>query len=116
LRQIFGATLGDCAIMDKEQRIRELAYHLWIEDGRPHGRQDEHWERALSQVAGDAAGERGAPKRRVRKAAKPGLAKPEPAKARLAEARLAKQRLAKPISGAKRASSARTRGRPEVSS
>jgi Protein of unknown function (DUF2934) len=29
-----------------EQRIRELAYHLWEVEGRPDGRQDEYWNRA----------------------------------------------------------------------
>jgi hypothetical protein len=31
---------------EREQRIRERAYHLWEADGRPHGREDEYWERA----------------------------------------------------------------------
>jgi hypothetical protein len=29
-----------------EQHIRERAYHLWDADGRPHGRDQEYWERA----------------------------------------------------------------------
>lgn len=29
-----------------EQRVRERAYHLWLRDGRPEGREDEYWERA----------------------------------------------------------------------
>lgn len=32
---------------DKAQReIRRIAYALWAEDGRPDGRDREHWERA----------------------------------------------------------------------
>ncbi|NOG69047.1 DUF2934 domain-containing protein [Roseicella sp. DB1501] len=31
---------------DLERRIRERAYALWEEDGRPDGRADEYWERA----------------------------------------------------------------------
>ncbi len=31
---------------DREQRVRERAYHLWEADGRPHGRDTEFWERA----------------------------------------------------------------------
>ncbi len=31
---------------DTERRIRERAYQLWDEDGRPQGREAEHWERA----------------------------------------------------------------------
>ena len=35
----------------REQRIRERAYHLWEQDGRPHGRDQEYWERARELVA-----------------------------------------------------------------
>ena len=39
-----------------EQRIREAAYHLWVEAGRPEGGADEFWRRARAQVfAQDAA-------------------------------------------------------------
>ncbi len=31
---------------DRETRIRERAYTLWEEDGRPEGRADEYWARA----------------------------------------------------------------------
>ena len=31
---------------DLETRIRERAYALWEEDGRPEGQADEYWERA----------------------------------------------------------------------
>ena len=33
-----------------KRRIRETAYHLWEEDGRPHGRDLEYWERARELV------------------------------------------------------------------
>jgi Protein of unknown function (DUF2934) len=39
----------DCR--DHEQRIRELAYRLWEQDGRPHGRDVEFWQRARELVA-----------------------------------------------------------------
>lgn len=29
-----------------ERRIRERAYFLWLQDGRPEGRAEEHWHRA----------------------------------------------------------------------
>lgn len=32
------------------QRIRERAYHIWEEEGRPHGRDDENWYRAEQEV------------------------------------------------------------------
>ena len=35
---------------DTEQKIRERAYHLWEADGRPHGGEQEYWERARELV------------------------------------------------------------------
>lgn len=38
------------------QRIEDLAYQLWEEEGRPHGRHEEHWaeaERRLSNADED---------------------------------------------------------------
>lgn len=34
-----------------ESRIRELAYRLWLEDGQPHGKEAEHWEKARELLA-----------------------------------------------------------------
>ena len=34
----------------REQRIRERAYHLWEADGRPHGGETEYWERARALI------------------------------------------------------------------
>jgi hypothetical protein len=28
---------------DRDERIREIAYFLWLEDGRPEGEADRHW-------------------------------------------------------------------------
>jgi hypothetical protein len=33
-----------------EQRIRERAYRLWEEDGRPEGRADQYWNRAQELI------------------------------------------------------------------
>ncbi|HEY4173219.1 MAG TPA: DUF2934 domain-containing protein [Rhodopila sp.] len=35
---------------EREQRIRERAYHLWETEGKPHGRDVEYWERARELV------------------------------------------------------------------
>ena len=35
---------------EREHRIRRRAYHLWNDEGRPHGRHDEFWERARELV------------------------------------------------------------------
>ncbi len=44
----------------KEQRIRETAYHLWEEDGRPIGQAERHWEMAR-KLAEDAERQKSAP-------------------------------------------------------
>ena len=36
---------------NREQRIRERAYQLWLEEGKPEGRAKEHWELASELVA-----------------------------------------------------------------
>ena len=35
---------------DREQRIRELAYSIWEQEGRPHGQAERHWEMARKAV------------------------------------------------------------------
>jgi hypothetical protein len=36
---------------ERDNRIRERAYHLWEADGRPNGRAEEFWERARELIA-----------------------------------------------------------------
>jgi Protein of unknown function (DUF2934) len=42
------------AMDNKEQHIRETAYRLWEQDGRPHGQAQRHWDLA-QKLAGNAA-------------------------------------------------------------
>ena len=42
-----------------EERIRERAYLLWLEEGQPEGRHAEHWERARELLALEADPEEG---------------------------------------------------------
>lgn len=35
--------------LDFEQQVRQAAYHLWENDGRPFGREKEYWFVALEQ-------------------------------------------------------------------
>jgi Protein of unknown function (DUF2934) len=28
---------------DRDERVRELAYFLWLEEGRPEGQAERHW-------------------------------------------------------------------------
>lgn len=41
----------------KEQAIRERAYAIWEEEGRPDGKDLEHWRRAEDEInsAGEAS-------------------------------------------------------------
>lgn len=32
--------------MPKEHEIRELAYYLWVSEGKPSGQSEKHWEMA----------------------------------------------------------------------
>jgi hypothetical protein len=36
--------------MDFEQSVRQAAYHLWEDDGRPDGREKDYWFRALEKL------------------------------------------------------------------
>ena len=40
--------------MATEERIRAIAYAIWEEEGRPHGRHEEHWRKACELVAAEA--------------------------------------------------------------
>ena len=44
---------------ETEQRIRERAYQIWINEGQPAGRDKEHWAQAEQELSGTA--ERGPP-------------------------------------------------------
>lgn len=39
-------TLANNVIASRDQRIADLAYRMWEEDGRPEGRAETHWLRA----------------------------------------------------------------------
>jgi Protein of unknown function (DUF2934) len=41
-------------IAQQELWIRERAYWLWEEEGRPTGRELDHWDRASREIAGRA--------------------------------------------------------------
>ena len=67
---------GSADSSDREERIRQRAYKLWEEAGRPEGTAQEHWERA----AQDLDREDGAIHREGIAGEKPGVkSKPTPA-------------------------------------
>lgn len=35
---------------DRDERIRQRAYDIWDREGRPDGREAEHWDRALEEI------------------------------------------------------------------
>lgn len=73
---------------DSNEWIRNRAYALWEEEGRPHGRDAEHWARACEEFeAQSAVGEKAKPApARTKKTASPATEAPvavtEPKKAK----------------------------------
>jgi hypothetical protein len=55
--------------MSDDKAISERAYHIWEAEGRPQGRDREHWERASREIEAEA-------KSRPRKPAAAAKAKP----------------------------------------
>lgn len=48
------STHPEISHMDREQRIRAIAYALWEEEGQPEGRDVAHWLRACELVGAEA--------------------------------------------------------------
>src|SRR5439155_6207329 len=40
---------------DRDARIRDRAYQLWLAEGRVHGRHADHWHRAEREIAAEEA-------------------------------------------------------------
>jgi hypothetical protein len=38
--------------MDKDELIRLRAYEIWIQEGQPEGKEEEHWRRARRDIEG----------------------------------------------------------------
>lgn len=43
------------SIETQEERIRKRAYEIWVDEGQPEGRQDEHWHRAREEIDAELA-------------------------------------------------------------
>lgn len=43
--------------IDFEQRVRQAAYHLWEQDGRPDGRETDYWFQALQKLLSERSTE-----------------------------------------------------------
>ena len=48
------STGPDIETIDREERIRAIAYLLWEEEGHPEGRAEAHWLQAGEIVEGEA--------------------------------------------------------------
>lgn len=42
--------------MPNEDKIRELAYYLWVSEGKPSGQSDRHWKIATKMAAKQKSG------------------------------------------------------------
>jgi hypothetical protein len=49
------AAKGGVMTLERDARIRERAYHIWLAEGRIAGRHDEHWHRAEREIANEEA-------------------------------------------------------------
>jgi hypothetical protein len=38
---------------DRNRLIRERAYQIWLDEGRPHGREQDHWRQAEIEIAAE---------------------------------------------------------------
>jgi hypothetical protein len=56
-----------------EERVRVVAYNLWLQEGQPNGRAEEHWFRANELVNAEAheAATTARPKRVIAKKSAP---------------------------------------------
>lgn len=48
--------------MSNENEIRELAYYLWVSEGKPSGQSDRHWQLATKMAAEQKSGQAAAKK------------------------------------------------------
>jgi DUF2934 family protein len=39
---------------DRQRRIEQRAYALWEAEGRPYGKDEEHWDRAAREIDAEA--------------------------------------------------------------
>src|SRR4051812_42183709 len=62
--KILGGTIARCSCfaagnmvemaMERDERIKQRAYELWEQDGRPEGKDGEHWARAAEEIDGES--------------------------------------------------------------
>jgi len=89
---------------DRQARIRERAYQIWVEEGRVHGKDHEHWRRAERElVEAESSGKRPAAARPRRTSAKAPVAS-EAHPAEVSKSRVKSKSVAEPAKPRARAS------------
>jgi hypothetical protein len=98
---------------DKEARIRERAYEIWVREGRPHGPDAEHWQKAEAEITAEtgAVADRAAAGSKPRTEAPSPTPVPPSAPSSSAAPPLRSRRAAKPASGAMESGAGGRRGR-----
>lgn len=57
--------------MSREQTVRDVAYAIWEAEGKPLGRDAEHWQQAEERVAASLNADKGSAKAKAPAKAKP---------------------------------------------
>jgi hypothetical protein len=47
---------------DKQRLVEQRAYALWQAEGQPHGKHEEHWQRAICEIEAEELSEGPAPR------------------------------------------------------
>ena len=47
---------------DRDARIRDRAYQIWLSEGRRHGHDEAHWQQAVREIEAEEAGPSGGKK------------------------------------------------------
>ncbi|RWO49581.1 MAG: DUF2934 domain-containing protein [Mesorhizobium sp.] len=69
---------------DRQERIRNRAHQLWLQEGQPAGHHERHWHQAAADVDQEDAAGKSAAKKPTKKAAGAGKAKAAPKEAKAA--------------------------------
>lgn len=60
----------------RDEEVRKRAHEIWEQEGRPHGKDAEHWDRAEREVMAATSGKKTAAPKKTAARAKSGAAKP----------------------------------------
>ena len=74
----------------REDRIRERAHQIWLNEGQPSGHEQRHWEQAAADVDAEDAKAKKPAAKRAPAAKKPAAPKADPKKASGAAVAVAK--------------------------